>query len=426
MSTRFPATARAIVAVFLAVTVLLFAVLGARFGGPSVDVGPVTRLHASVPDSQGLPAQADVLVRGVRVGRVTGVTLRGGRADVELALTEAPALHPDASLRIGAKTPLGEPFVDLRPGTAPGRLDPRRAVAVVGSVEVDEALGVLAPRTRADLRALLRETGAGATAAGLAGTVVNLDRATSELRRLGTVLRGQDGDVAATIASGRAVLDELGAHDAALRGIVRDGTATLRAAGARPADLRAALGELPTILARTRATLDAAEPLLRHARPVVADVRAAARPLRGTLRAAVPALRDARALTAALPGLRHAADPVLAAARRLLPVAGPAFARLGPDLANVVPMVRYLAPRTDTISAWFANTSALGQNGDSKGRWARFLVMLDPATALAAPGAPPGNAYTRPGDARDNQPYRAGDFPRLRASAFPTRSVGKG
>jgi phospholipid/cholesterol/gamma-HCH transport system substrate-binding protein len=424
MSTHLPASARAVVAVFLAVTVVLFAVLGARFGGPTVDVGPVTRLHASVADTQGLPSQADVLVRGVRVGRVTGVAVRGGRADVRLALTDAPVMHPDATLRIGAKTPLGEPFVDLRPGSAPGRLDPRRTVPVVPAVEVDEALGILAPRTRADLRALLRETGEAATDTGLAGTVANLDRTARELRRLGEVLRGQDGDVAATISSGRAVLDELGAHDAALRGIVRDGTATLRATGARPADLRDALGRLPGVLARTRATLDAAEPLLEHAGPVVADVRTAAGPLRGTLRAAVPALRDARALVADLPELRRAATPVLAAARRLLPAAGPALARLGPDLANVVPIVRYLAPRTDTITAWFANTSALGQNGDSKGRWARFFVMLDPASALGSPGAPPGNSYTRPGDARDNQAYRPGDFPRLRAMPFPTNPVG--
>ncbi|MEA2125111.1 MAG: phospholipid/cholesterol/gamma-HCH transport system substrate-binding protein [Solirubrobacteraceae bacterium] len=418
MSTHLSAAARVILVVFLAVTVLLFAVLGARFGGPTVDVVPVTRLHASVPDTQGLSKQADVLVHGVRVGRVTGVAVRGSRADVQLALTAPPALHPDASIRIRAKTPLGEPFVDLRPGSAAGRLDTSRAVPVQPSVEIDEALGLLAPRTRADLRALLRTTGEGvADPEAVAGTVANLDRATRELRRHGAVLRGQDGDVGATIASSRAVLDELGAHDAALRGIVRDGTATLRATGSSPGDLRAAFAELPDVLSRAQATLGAAEPLLGHARPVVADVRAAARPLSGTLRAAVPVLRDASALTADLPALRRAADPVLAEARRLLPVAGPALARLGPALANVVPMVRYLAPRTDTITAWFANTSALGQNGDSKGRWARFLVMLEPATALGLPGGDPeGNSYTRPGDARDNQPYRPGDFPRLRAS----------
>jgi phospholipid/cholesterol/gamma-HCH transport system substrate-binding protein len=424
MTKHLSASRRAIVTAFLLLTVVLFALLGARFGGPTVDVGPVERLHALVADTQGLPTQADVLVRGVKVGRVTAVTVRGGHTDVRMILNAPPPLHPDASIRIGAKTPLGEPFVELTPGAAAGDLDTSRPLAVTDSVEVDEALGLFAPKTREDLQALLHETGEGATDAGLSGTVANLDRATRELRRLGDVLHGQDGDVSATIGSGRAVLDELGAHDAALRGIVRDGTATLEATGARPENLRAALGRLPEVLSRTRATLDAAEPLLHHARPVVADVRTAAGPLRDALRTAVPVLRDARALTADLPALRRAADPVLSVARRLLPVAGPALKLAGPDLANVVPMVRYLAPRTDTVAAWFANTSALGQNGDSKGRWARFFVMLDPASAVGAPGAPPGNTYTLPGDARDNKAYQPGDFPRLRALPFPTRSVG--
>jgi phospholipid/cholesterol/gamma-HCH transport system substrate-binding protein len=420
MNLHLSAAARIVLAVFLVVTLALFAVLGARFGGPTVDVGPVQRVRALVDDTQGLPDQADVLVRGVRVGRVTGVTVRGARAEVQLTLTDAPELHPDAVVRIGQKTPLGEPFVDLRPGTAAGRFDRARALPSRPSVEVDEALGLLAPRTRADLRALLQTTGTGIAAPDdVAGTVANLDRATRELRRLGATLRGQDGDVASTIAASRSVLDELGAHDTALRGIVRDGTTTLRAAGASPDDLRDALARLPGVLAHTRATLDAAEPLLRHARPVVADVRAAAPPLTGTLRAAVPVVRDADALASDLPALRRAAMPLLGEASRLLPVAAAALDRAGPDLANAVPMVRYLAPRTDTITAWFANTSALGQNGDSKGRWARFLVMMEPTTALGLPGSPAGNSYTKPGDARDNQPYRPGDFPRLRALPRP-------
>jgi hypothetical protein len=77
-------------------------------------------------------------------------------------------------------------------------------------------------------------------------------------------------------------------------------------------------------------------------------------------------------------------------------------------------MVRYLEPRTNTIAAWFANTDDLGQNGDAKGRWARFFIGLDPTTALGATGgAPPENAYTSPGDAAANRPYAPGDFPRL-------------
>jgi hypothetical protein len=76
-------------------------------------------------------------------------------------------------------------------------------------------------------------------------------------------------------------------------------------------------------------------------------------------------------------------------------------------------MLQYLAPRANTIAAWFSNTDALGQNGDAKGRWARFFVGFDPSTGFGLPGSPPGNSYTEPGDAAHNAGYKPGDFPHL-------------
>jgi hypothetical protein len=77
-------------------------------------------------------------------------------------------------------------------------------------------------------------------------------------------------------------------------------------------------------------------------------------------------------------------------------------------------MVRFLAPRANTAAAWFANTADLGSNGDAKGKWARFFIFTDPATASGGPApSPPGNAYTKPDDAAHNAPYRPGDYPRL-------------
>jgi phospholipid/cholesterol/gamma-HCH transport system substrate-binding protein len=55
----------------------------------------------------------------------------------------------------------------------------------------------------------------------------------------------------------------------------------------------------------------------------------------------------------------------------------------------------------------------LGQNGDAKGRWARFFVGFDPSTGFGLPGAPAGNSYTEPNDAAHNAAYKPGDFPRL-------------
>ena len=71
-------------------------------------------------------------------------------------------------------------------------------------------------------------------------------------------------------------------------------------------------------------------------------------------------------------------------------------------------------PRANTAAAWFANTADLGSNGDAKGKWARFFLFTDQATASGAPASPPpGNTYTKPDDAAHNEPYKPGDFPRL-------------
>jgi phospholipid/cholesterol/gamma-HCH transport system substrate-binding protein len=188
----------------------------------------------------------------------------------------------------------------------------------------------------------------------------------------------------------------------------------LSAVAAERGPLRATLRALPGVLAEGRLTLAEAHPLLGEALPVATSLRVAAPSLTAALKELPPVLRSARVLVARGPVLERAARPALAAARSLLPVAAPAVRLLGPALANAVPMIRFLAPRANTTAAWFANTADLGSNGDAKGKWARFFLFTDQATASGVPaGAPAGNTYTKPDDAAHNEPYHPGDFPRL-------------
>ncbi|HYJ32227.1 MAG TPA: MlaD family protein [Candidatus Binatia bacterium] len=64
-----------------------------------------------------------VNVRGVRKGAVTDVKLEDQAVRVELELDRDVVLHPDASLRIANIGFMGEKFLALEPGTAPGRYD---------------------------------------------------------------------------------------------------------------------------------------------------------------------------------------------------------------------------------------------------------------------------------------------------------------
>ena len=410
---------------FAVVGVVLLLVMTARFGGPSLRVGEPFALRADVRDSEGLSVRSDVLYRGVRVGRVAGISRRGGVARVRLVLTDDAAVpRRGAWVSVGSKTLLGEAYVDLHAGArGAARLPSGARVPARASVEIDEALGALGAPARADLRALLGEAGTGAvdpaTAGRVSDTIAELRRTVGELHALEGTLDGQEDDLAQTVRGGRVVVGALAEHEDALRALTRGGERTLSALTRRDGALHATTAELPRLLTTARATLTAARPLVREARPAVADLRAAAPPLAGALDAVPPAARDLRVVLARAATLRRAAVPVLARARPVLAAAAPVARRLGPAMRNVVTMARYFEPRKNTIAAWFSNTASLGDNGDAKGKWARFFIFADPATATGGRTTLGENAYTRPDDAAHNAPYRPGDYPRLTAAPIP-------
>jgi phospholipid/cholesterol/gamma-HCH transport system substrate-binding protein len=67
-----------------------------------------------------------VSVRGVRKGAVTDVTLEDQSVRVEFEMDRDVTLHPDAVLRVANIGFLGEKFLALDPGVAPGAYDHRK------------------------------------------------------------------------------------------------------------------------------------------------------------------------------------------------------------------------------------------------------------------------------------------------------------
>ena len=417
MITHVSPRARVGLAAFALATIALFTILLARFGGPQLGGGRA--VYARFADAQGLTPNADVLVRGVRVGRVAAITAGGARSRVKLELdANAPALHRDAVATVGSKTPLGESFVVLDPGTgSPSLGGAPRTIATRPTVQIDDALSVLDRAGREDLRRVLassaRALRSPAASQQVSDTLAALDQATVALKGLAGTLQGQDGQIATTVTNARSVLHELGDHDSAVRSIVHDGRTTLAALAAARAAIGPSLQRARTVVRKANTTLGAARPLIAEAQPFVAAVDDAAPHLSSALRTLPATMTAANGLIAKLPAVQRAASPTLRTARHHLPAIDRAVRALGPALQNIVPMLGYLAPRANTIAAWFSNTAALGQNGDAKGRWARFFVGFDPSSGFGLPGSPPGNSYPQPDDAAHNGAYRPGDFPHL-------------
>jgi phospholipid/cholesterol/gamma-HCH transport system substrate-binding protein len=410
-------------AAFFAVGIAVFLFLSVRFGGPGPRFSDPYELSATFRDVQGLAPRADVLIRGVKVGEVAAIDAAGTRARVRLDLDrdQAPVAR-DATLRVGQKTLLGEAYVELDPGhrklgTVPdgGTLP---AGNVQGTVEIDEALGAFDARTRGRIRSLLATFSRGASDPGTAeevnATLAELARTVDELTTLSSTLVGQRADISAGVQDSRVVLRELGAREQRVRTLVANARATLDALGSREGRLADGLAELPGLLGSARRTLHEARPLLVEARPFVRDLGRAAPPLSAALRDLRPVARDASVVLARLAPLNAVALPFLRRALPVVELARPVARGLDPALSNLVPMVDYLSAHRQSVAAWFTNTADLGLNGDAKGSWARFFIFAEPASAIGAPATLGNNSYTRPGDAADNQPYKPGDYPRLR------------
>jgi phospholipid/cholesterol/gamma-HCH transport system substrate-binding protein len=87
-------------------------------------VGKKKTFYVARFEEVGNLAEGDpVSVRGVRKGAVTKVILEDQAVRVEFEVDKGVTLHPDAQLRVANIGFMGEKFLALEPGSAPGRFD---------------------------------------------------------------------------------------------------------------------------------------------------------------------------------------------------------------------------------------------------------------------------------------------------------------
>jgi len=404
----------------------LFIYLSGRFGGPTVRFSKPYLVSAYLPDSKDLAVRSDVLDRGVHVGQIEQISLRGDRALVTFSLQGAYApIHRDATIQVAEKTLLGESFIALDPGSPrsgnlPSGSTLSPAQVLPASVEIDQALNALDPSAVSHLKGILHTFARGAaspqTEPEVAQTLQRLPQLTAQLRQLAVALQGQEAYIASGVIDANTVLGQLGARQRQLAGIVSGARATLAALAARADALSAGLHRLPALLSVARRTLTDARPLLVSARPLLQELRAAAPPLAGALARLPPVAAQANDLIARLPGFDSVVLPFLALAHPVLGMLVPTATLLGPALRNLVTVADYLSARRNTFTAWFSNTAGLSQSGDAKGRFARFFMFIEPGTSFATKGGDfESNPYTAPNDAYDNRPYSG--YPHLLAYA---------
>ena len=440
MDHRIPKVGLVLSLVCAALAILTFIVLNQAFEGPN-PVGALEgeeyHLTATFKDTEALPTKQPVLVRGVPVGKTTEVTYNPEDATATVTFTvsndDLDGVYADASVTIGERTLLGDPYLNLDPGTPRGsKLESGAEIKSRPSVDFDEALDFLDAAGRRHLTSTLKTLGEATrsprSGAELGGTVEELGRAVAEVRQLTDTLHGQEEPLAELVSNTSVVLDELGSREEALRRIVGSGRATLQALNANTESLARGIAALPGVLSAGTEALHEARPLIAEAKPLVREVRDAAPDLAPALADIGPLAGDTIETVKDLSGL-----PTLRKLLRVVLLTGPAIPGMEDAIRNLVPLLRYAAPRANGIVSFFSNMASVTAHGDSDGTWARFGILVEPGELLdfVTPSVcrpeddlPVNlgvcqNAYPEPNDALDPEPFTPGSYERLKPYKVP-------
>jgi phospholipid/cholesterol/gamma-HCH transport system substrate-binding protein len=374
-----------------------------------------TTVTAAFTEVGSLRSGDDVRIAGVRVGAVRGVSLRDGRATAVLELDGVRPVYRDASVTtasVGARSALGQKFVDLDPGRpesgplGPGDVVPPRETR--GAQELGDLIAVFDPPTRAAMAGTLRQAGGGMI--GHRDDLAALLRSgPAAVPALGTVARsfvGPDGgrDLAELLASTNRLAQRFAGRDRQIADLTGELDATLAAVSADGGGpLRDTLTAAPDSLRETRAALDALAPPLADTERAMTDLAPGASNLGRSGPDLRGVFREAPGPLDALPPVSEAAAPAF---RDLTGPAGdlrPLSGQLRRLLGDTDPLAGHLAPYAPEISRFFTGMTGALSDHDASGHWLRVAPMFEGQSALGSVPVPDPtvarNAYPRPGRA---------------------------
>jgi len=334
------------------------------FGGPSPLAPNQYIVHADFDEANQLADTADVRISGVTVGRVMKTQEDGRHTRVTMRIQPRYAPIPrDTQAILRQKTLVGETYVELTPGDrSSGPLRDGGSLArsaVKPTVELDEVLRALDPRTRRDAQRFVVALAAGVRgrSGSLNDALGNLPSFADNSGRLLGVLDTQRSAVRRLVHDTGAVLGSVAARQGDLSGLVRAGDQVLATTARRNRDLADIVRILPTTMSELRPTLAGVRALSREAEPVVSTLRPAAKPL-------AAALADASIVAPEVRRTFDDVDRVITASKKGLPATTnvvnalhPLVKLLPPTLQQALPAVQYLWTYRHEVNA---QTALLG------------------------------------------------------------------
>jgi phospholipid/cholesterol/gamma-HCH transport system substrate-binding protein len=347
-----------------------------------------------------------VKMDGIVVGKITGMRVRNGLAEVTMALQrEVMPLHDDATFTIRPASLLGERYVDVDRGSAGApTLDLSRTVPVAQTdtnVGLDEVLNTMDEPASEGLAMLVTTLGTGVRGNGenVDKTITSLAPDMKEIRALAAILKNHNELLGALIKDAEPIVGALADDDGrTLDRLVDSSDRLLSVTASEQQDLEKTVEKLPGTLKSGRRTLKTLSDTADDAAP--------------TLDALEPFTDDLPDISGELEDFSDALDPALASSRPLLDQADRLLheaMRPADDLRVASPEVATTVHGTRTIVHGLADNReamftfirrwALNTNGfDGLSHYWRVNISVNSDTwtallsMLGAPSLPTGSA----------------------------------
>lgn len=420
-----PKLRMATIITFITVCALMFCYLWLHMGGrlPVVSKDGF-RVAFQSKDVDNLVYDSDVMVAGVRVGKVASLNVHNGVADGVLQIDDAAALplHQGVRLRLRSKSLIEETYVEVQDGHGPALANGATlpSNAVVPSVQLDDVLDSLDPKTRSDLGSSLRSLGAATHQ-----TSAQLDQTLSGLGELGRqgytvldALKAQSADLQRLVRTSSGVMQALDAGQGQIVDLVKQANTLTSATAQQDRDVVATMRALPGVLSTARTSTTSLSTLAGDLQPITTAVRAAAPSLASALQQLPATTRDLRATLPALNGTLVRAPQTL----RMVPTTSSELSDIIPStrsvLADLNPMLAYMAPYSHDLAAFIANWNAMLTESDVNGHFLRIFPVINEQSLKGLPiplnygVLDKSNAYPTPGTSRTPGPF-TGTYPHV-------------
>lgn len=414
---------------FISVCALLFGYLWVNMGGrlPVVSSDGY-RVSFAAADVDNLVYDSDVMVAGVKVGKVRELDEEGGKARVVLQIDDKAALplHQGAQLRLRSKSLIEETYVEIVDGTGAEIPDGGElpAKSLVPSVQLDDVLASLDKDTRADLGAALRSLGASTDQTGdqIGATLTGLGNLGREGYDVLDALEAQSQDLERLVATSSNVMRALDTGQGRIVDLVDQAGRLTSTTASQKQDIEATLRTLPGVLSTATEATRSLSTLAVDLRPITRGVDAAAPSLSRALTYLPATTRDLRGL---LPSLDATIDKAPATLERVPGVADQ-LVKVIPNaraaLADVNPMLAFMQPYGPDLAAFFSNWNAMLAHSDVNGHYLRIFPVLNEQSFKGLPlplnkgFLDKSNAYPAPGESVDPGPYE-GTYPHVERDA---------